>query len=173
VPNTLIENQARNLLNNFARDLQQRGVDVERVEKEFIQMAYSQMRTQAERDVRGAMLLEKIAEAEKIAVRKDEVDEELVKMAEYYRVTPDEISESLEKQGGTATIENNLKTRKSIEALIEHAKVTDGPWMDESAETAEADTGEEQAEKKKKPAKARAKAAADKPAKNKSAKGKA
>src|SRR5690606_9507695 len=27
VPNTLIENQARNLLNNFARDLQQRGVD--------------------------------------------------------------------------------------------------------------------------------------------------
>ena len=173
VPSTLIENQARNLLNNFARDLQQRGVDVERVEKEFIQMAYSQMQTQAERDVRGAMLLEKIAEAEKIAVRRDEVDEELVKMAEYYRVTPDEIRESLEKQGGTATIENNLKTRKSIEALIEHAKVTDGPWTDESADNAEADTGEQRAEKKKKPAKARAKAAADKPPKKKSAKGEA
>jgi len=28
VPNTLIENQARNLLNNFAQDLQQRGVDL-------------------------------------------------------------------------------------------------------------------------------------------------
>ena len=44
VPNTLIESQARNLLNNFARDLQQRGVDLNKVEEEFVKMAYSQMR---------------------------------------------------------------------------------------------------------------------------------
>jgi hypothetical protein len=30
-----------------------------KVEKDFVQMAYNQMRPQAERDVRGAMLLEK------------------------------------------------------------------------------------------------------------------
>ena len=58
------------------------------------------MRQQAERDVRGAMLLDKIAEAEKVEVADAEVDEEIGKMAEYYRSTPDEIRESLEKQGG-------------------------------------------------------------------------
>ena len=68
VPNTLIENQARNLLNNFAQDLQQRGVDLNKVENDFIQMAYRHMQTQAERDVRGAMLLDKVADAEKIDV---------------------------------------------------------------------------------------------------------
>jgi FKBP-type peptidyl-prolyl cis-trans isomerase (trigger factor) len=138
----LIENQARNLLNNFAQDLGQRGVDLNKVENNFLQMALQQMRTQAERDVRGAMLLEKIGEAEKVEVSKIEVDEEIGKMAEYYRSSPEEIQESLAKQGGTGVIDNNLRTRKSIEALVAHANVTDGPWVDDK-------TGEtvEQAEK--------------------------
>ena len=161
VPKTLIENQARNLLNNFARDLQQRGVDLNGVDNNFIEMAYSQMQSQAERDVRGAMLLEKIAETEKVEVSKDEVDEEMAKMAEYYRATVEELQKSLEQQGGTSTIENNLRTRKSIEALIAKAKVTDGEWIDEAAEEVSAESKEEEkpkkASKKKAPAKKAAK----------------
>jgi trigger factor len=167
VPPTLIENQARNLLNNFARDLQQRGVDLNTVDNNFIEMAYHQMQTQAERDVRGAMLLEKIADAEKVAVSKEEVDEQVVKMAEYYRTTPEELRKSLESQGGEGTIENNLRTRKSIEAVIAKAKVTEGEWIDEAAQAAAAaeavsETAEEEkpkkAAKKKAPAKKAAKA---------------
>jgi len=154
VPNALIENQARNLLNNFARDLQQRGVDLNNVESNFVEMAYHQMRTQAERDVRGAMLLDKIAEAEKVEVSLEEIDEEIGKLAEYYQSTREEVQESLAKQGGTGTIENNLKTRKSIEALIAKAKVTDGPWVDESLGDVAAETEAE--EKPKKAAKAKA-----------------
>lgn len=161
VPKTLIENQARNLLNNFARDLQQRGVDLNKVESNFIEMAFHQMQTQAERDVRGAMLLEKIAEAEKVTVSKEEVEEEIGKMAEYYRATPDELRKTLERQGGEGTIENNLRTRKSIEALIAKAKVVDGEWVDESlAEPAvePKDEKPKKAPKKKAPAKKAAKA---------------
>jgi trigger factor len=162
VPSTLIENQARNLLNNFAGDLQQRGVDLNTVDTNFIEMAYNQMQTQAERDVRGAMLLEKIAEAEKVAISKEEVDEEIAKMAEYYRVTPEEVRSSLQAQGGERTIENNLRTRKSIEALVSKAKVVDGEWVDESAATEPVSEGEtskpKKAAKKKAPAKKAAKA---------------
>ena len=164
VPNTLVENQARNLLNNFARDLQGRGVDLNKVENDFVQMAFHQMRSQAERDVRGAMLLEKIAEAEKVEITPDEVEQELAKMAEYYRSTVEELKESLEKQGGTAAIENNLRTRKTIEALISKAKVTDGEWTDPDGEaiaerTADSDEKPEKAAKKKAPAKKAAKEA--------------
>jgi FKBP-type peptidyl-prolyl cis-trans isomerase (trigger factor) len=124
------------------------------------------MQTQAERDVRGAMLLEKIAEAEKVEISKDEIDEEIGKLADYYRTTPDEIRSSLENQGGGATIENNLRTRKSIEALIAKAKVVDGEWIDEAAEAqkaVEAASGSDvekpkKAAKKKAPAKKTAKA---------------
>jgi len=153
VPNALIESQARNLLNNFAEDLQSRGVNLKTVQDDFVQMAYHQMRTQAERDVRGAMLLEKVAEKEKVEVTQDEIDDELGKMAEYYRTTADEIRKTFEKQGSLDNIKNNLRTRKAIEALISKAKVTDGPWVDEHAEPAvEAEKNE-----KKKPAKNAAK----------------
>ena len=133
VPNILIENQARNLLNNFAQDLQQRGINLEQVESQFIEMAYGNMRTQAERDVRGAMLLDRVAEIAKVEVAETEVDDEIAKMAEYYRSSADEIRESLEKQGGgVENIRNNLKTRKAIEAVVAKAKIIKGEWVDES-----------------------------------------
>ena len=171
VPQTLVENQARNLLNNFARDLQSRGVDLERVEAGFVTMAFEQMKGQAERDVRGAMLLEKIAEAEKIEVGDEEVNEEIGRIAEMYRAEPEQIRASLEQQGGPASIANSLRTRKSIEAIVKHAKVTEGEWK----EPGEAGEAEAAAEAEKKPKKAASKAnsgtkaakavEADKPAK--------
>jgi trigger factor len=147
VPNTLIESQARNLLNNLARDLQQRGVDLNKVEEDFVRMTYSQMRTQAERDVRGAMLLEKIGEIEKIDIAEEEISAEIDKIAEYYRTTADEVRKSFEKENGLAQIRNNLMTRKSIEALVSKAKVTEGDWVDEAV-------GKPKAEKAEKPKKA-------------------
>ena len=163
VPGTLIENQARNLLNNFAQDMQQRGVDLRNIDDNFIQMAYGNMRTQAERDVRGAMLLDQVAEMEKIEISDAEIDEEIGKLAEYYRTSIEEIRTSMEKEGGIDNIRNNLKTRKSIEAIIANAKVTIGEWIDETVgqpTAAEAGADEEKpkkAAKKKEPAKKAAK----------------
>jgi len=148
VPNTLIESQARSLLNNFARDLQQRGVDLNKVENDFVEMAFNQMKTQAERDVRGAMLLEKIAEAEKIDVSETEVEEEIAKLAEYYKSDQEEVRDSLEKQGGSATIRNNLRTRKSIEALIAKATVIEGEWIDETVDEAPGNARNEEQKRK-------------------------
>lgn len=165
VPNTLIDVQARNLLNNFGQDLAQRGVDLSKVEQDFIQMMYEQMKTQAERDVRGAMLLEKIADIENIEVTDEEVGEEIQKMADYYGTSVDEIKASFrENQNAETEISNNLRTRKAIESLISNAKVTDGEWIepaqpemegltaDEAGETisAEAETGTEETEEKPK-----------------------
>lgn len=159
VPSTLIENQARNLLNNFAHDMQQRGVDLNKIEAQFVEMAYNNMRLQAVRDVRGAMLLDRVAEIEKIEVAESEVDEEIAKMAEYYRASPEVIRESLEKQGGgVENIRNNLKTRKSIEAVMAKAKVTEGEWVDESL-TAVDDSEQKPAKEVKKKAPAKKKTA--------------
>jgi FKBP-type peptidyl-prolyl cis-trans isomerase (trigger factor) len=120
-------------------------------------MAYHNMRNQAERDVRGAMLLDKVAEMEKIDVADSDVDAEIAKLAAYYRSTPDEIRQSLEKQGGGVdSIRNNLKTRKAIEAVVSKAKVTDGEWVEESAGKTEPET-ETNPKKKKEPAKKAAK----------------
>lgn len=153
VPNALIESQAKNLLNNFAQDLAQRGVDLSKVDQSFIEMTFQQMKGQAERDVRGAILLEKIADAEKVEVSAEEVNEEFEKMAQYYQRSVEDIKKSFEQEGGESMIENNLRTRKAIEALVEKANVKDGEWIEEkqpNLDDAEenADEVEEKAEEK-------------------------
>ncbi|MFL6375284.1 MAG: trigger factor, partial [Pyrinomonadaceae bacterium] len=100
VPNALIENQTRRLLNDFAQDMQQRGVDLEQVDKAFIEMAYNNMRQQGERDVKAAMLLDEIAKRENVSVSDEELNEELQRMADYYRASIDDIRKSIESQGG-------------------------------------------------------------------------
>ena len=142
IPNAMIDAQAQNLLQNFARDLQGRGVDLNQVGSEFVQSAYGQMRVQAERDVLGSLLLEKVAELENIEVSDAEVNEEIEKMASYYQATPEEIRESLEKQNGANAIQNNLRTRKAIEAVVAGAKVSEGEWVEPQDEFAAAENGE-------------------------------
>jgi len=185
VPNALVESQARNLLNNFARDLQQRGVDLNQVEENFVQMAYEQMHTQAERDVRGALLLERIGQLENVQVTEDDLNEELGKMAEHYRTDVAQLREIVSKQqNGLENIKNNLRTRKTVEALVSKAKVTEGEWIEEQREQSESGGGETTTEataatedKPKKATKAKAKSPKKssgdeeaKPARKKSAK---
>lgn len=135
VPNSLIESQARILLNNFAQDLQRRGTDLNQVGDDFVQMLYTQMRAQGERDVRGALLLEKVAELENVEVSEAEVNAEIEQIAEHYRTTPEQIRASLnQQQGGEANIAHSLRTRKAVEALAANAKISDGEWTDPNAQ---------------------------------------
>jgi len=147
VPSFFVKNQANNLLNRFVQDIAGRGMDPNKIEKEFLQMVYQQMMGQAENDVRGALLLQKIAEIEKVEVGDAEVSDEIFRLAEYYRVSPDEIRASLVREGGEEEIKNNLKTRKTIEAIVGYAKITDEPWEDDGAVPEIAESSEEKPKK--------------------------
>jgi trigger factor len=158
VPEALITSQAQTLLNNFAQDLAQRGVDLSKVEQTFIESTYSQMQVQAARDVRGAMLLEKIADAEGVDITDEEVKAEIEQMASYYQVTHEKMMETLNEQGGEAMISNNLRTRKAVEALVAKGSITDGEWIEESQQEADSDAvssdaAEDEPKEEKEPAK--------------------
>jgi FKBP-type peptidyl-prolyl cis-trans isomerase (trigger factor) len=97
--------------------------------------------------------LDRVGQVEKVEVSDAEVEEEVSKMADYYRSTPDEVRQSLEKQGGgIENIRSNLSTRKSIEAVIQKVKVKHGEWVDESAMPAETEEKPKKAAPKKKKA---------------------
>lgn len=127
VPNALIETQAQILTNNFARDMSRRGADLQKMKKGFIENLFGMMRMQAEKDVRGAMLLEKVAEMEKIEIDRESVREEIEKMAEHYQMSIDEFRSSLDQQE-EAMIESDLRREKAVEKLIEKANIIDAEW---------------------------------------------
>ncbi len=138
VPKALLDIQARNLLNGLVQDMRGRGMNVENIKNDTLRAIYEQMLVQAENDVRGAMLLEKIAEVEKIEVTGDEIASEIEKMAQYYDVTPEEVRTSLSKQGSENSISDRLRSRKAVERLVDKAFISEGEWIDESAKIPEA-----------------------------------
>ena len=95
---------------------------------------------------------------------------EIELMANYYNVPVEQIKQSLAgQQGGEANIANNLRTRKAVEAIVSHAKITDGEWIDESQKQVEALAVEEKPKAKTKKVKGESEASVEKP-KKKSAK---
>lgn len=163
VPGILIENQARNLLNDFARDVQQRGMDLKQLDESFIQMMYGNMQQQAARDVQGSLLLDKIAEAEGVTVGDSEIDDEIAKLADYYRTPPDEIRKAFEANGGIDNIRNNLRNRKAVDAIVAKVKVIDAEWVEPGSKPI-VEKADETADEEKKPAKKKSAAKAKKKA---------
>ncbi len=137
VPRALVENQTQVLLNEFVQDLRQKGADLSNLDENFLGSLYGQLMQRAEREVRGALLLGKIAELEKISVGPEEVEAEIADIAAYHRVTPEDVRKSLGNEEGLRQIEHNLKTRKAIEALVGKIKVSEGEWREESELQAE------------------------------------
>lgn len=145
VPQTLSEHQANNRLQEVVRDMIERGMDPRGQEINWEGVRDS-MKTQAEFDVRGSMLLEKIAEREEIEVTDEEIEAEINEIAASSRQTPEQVRVALTKQGGATSIADRLRNRKALDLIVENASVTDQEWREEtSAEADEKSAAQESA----------------------------
>jgi len=135
VPQSLIEHQSDQLLESVARDMVMRGIDLRQQEVEWWKGVREQLKPQAERDVRGFLLLEQIADQENISVTDEETEAEINAMAAASRQAPEALRAALTKQGGERSIADRLRNRKALDLLIENAKVTDEEWKEETSQT--------------------------------------
>ena len=152
VPQTLSEHQANNRLQAAVQDMIGRGIDPRGQEINWDGVR-EQLKAQAEFDVRGSMLLELIAEQEKIEVTDEEIEAEINSIAEASRQTPEQVRAALTKQGGATSIADRLRNRKALDLIVENARVTDEEWRDEVLEdeasaARETDTNTESTEQK-------------------------
>lgn len=97
------------------------------------------MKEQASYDLRSPLLLERIAEEEKLEVSDQEVDDEINAIADASRQSPDQVRAILTKQGGERSIAGRLRNRKALDLLVENARVTEAEWKEE-ADKSEGDT---------------------------------
>jgi trigger factor len=144
VPETLSEHQANNRLEAAVRDMIERGMDPrgQQINWEGVR---DSMKAQAEFDVRGSMLLEKIGEQEKIEVSDEEIEAEINEIAASSRQTPEQVRVALTKQGGATSIADRLRNRKALDLIVENASVTDEEWREEIPEEDEASAAQDSA----------------------------
>src|SRR5947209_1086209 len=137
VPETLREHQANHRLESAVRDMIGRGIDPrgENINWEGVRES---LKEQADFDVRGSLLLERIAEAENIEVTDEEIDAEINEIAASSRQAPEALRAALTKEGGTTSIADRLRNRKALDLIVNNARVTDQEWQEESEEETDA-----------------------------------
>ena len=130
VPATLVEHQTSVRLESVFRRMMSQGVDPRNQEIDW-QGAREELKDQAQADVRSQMLLERIAEEEKIDVSKEEIEAEIEAIAASSKQPVAQVHSVLTKDGGERSIANRLRNRKALDFLVANAAVTDEDWQEE------------------------------------------
>ena len=129
VPQTLVDQQASYRLQSVVRDMIGRGIDPRDRDVNW-DGAREELKVQAEEDVRASMLLDQIAEDEKIEVSNEEIEAEIESIAIASRQPKEQVRAALTKDGGERSIAHRLRNRKALDLLIANASVTEEEWND-------------------------------------------
>ena len=129
VPETLVEQQTQQRLQTVVRQMMERGYDPRNPNMNW-EGAREELKGQAEQDVRATMLLEQIAETEKITVSDEEVEAEIEAIATASQQPIEQVRAALTKNGGERSIAHRLRNRKALDLLIENANITEAEWTE-------------------------------------------
>lgn len=125
IPNAMIETQIDDELRQFDFRMRNQGVDLEQyleITGTKIEDMREQFRPVSEKRVKADLVLEAIAQAESVEVTEEDIEKELVKMAEQYGAEDiDEFIANM-KKGSTEYLEAGISNGKVIDILLENAK---------------------------------------------------
>jgi trigger factor len=117
VPEALVEHQIDIRLDRGLRALAAQGMKAEDMKKMDLNRLRAGQRDQAVQEVKAALLLEKIAEEEKIEVVDAEIDREVEALAEQSKQTPEAIRSRLTRDGALDRIRNRIRNEKTLDFL--------------------------------------------------------
>lgn len=125
VPEVMIASEVDRMMNDFAGRIQQQGLNLDlyyQFSGQDEETLKGQMKEEAEGQVRTSLVLEAIAEAEKLEATDADVDAELAKMAEVYNMDVDAIKKAL---GSLDAVKGDLQIKKAVDFLVENSKTVE------------------------------------------------
>jgi trigger factor len=117
VPESLVEHQIDVRLERGLRALAAQGMRAEDMKKMDLNRLRAGQREQAVHEVKASLLLDKIADAEKIEVGDEEIDREIDALAQQSKQTPDAIRARLTRDGAIDRIRNRIRNEKTLNFL--------------------------------------------------------
>lgn len=125
IPQVMIQDEMDRMTQELDQQLRYQGMSVNQY-LEFVGKDLASFREElkpdAQRQVKTRMILTGIAEAEKIEVSKDEMEEELKVMAIQYQTTADKLKEMIGVENLTF-LEKDLKVKKAIQLIYDNAQI--------------------------------------------------
>ena len=124
IPDAMLNTQVRQMMNDFASRMQSQGLTMEQY-FQFTGMTaekmQEEMKPQALKRIQTRLVLEKIAETENIEVSEDEVNEEISKMAEMYKMEADKLKELLGDHE-LEQMKKDMAVQKAVTLVADEAK---------------------------------------------------
>ena len=117
VPESLVERQVDVRLERGLRALAAQGLRAEDMQKMDLPRLRAGQREAALKEVKASLILEKIAEAEKIEVSDQEIDGEIEALAQQTRQTAEAIRARLTREGALDRIRGRLRNEKALDFL--------------------------------------------------------
>ena len=102
--------------------LRRQGVDPDGIQWDYGKIV-GELRPAAEQGVRRALLLEAIADKESLAPSEDDVEAEIEKFAKASQRPTPAVRRMMEKSGDLDALRHGLRERKTLDLLIEHARI--------------------------------------------------
>ena len=123
IPETMFEAETENCVRDYDNNLRMRGLDLNTYFKYTgldLDKLREQMRPQAENQVKGRLILEKIASLENIVPSEEDINAEYEKMADAYHIELEKVKASID----ASAIAEDLKVRKALDLVKEKAVIT-------------------------------------------------
>ena len=117
VPESLVDRQIDLRLERGLRALAAQGMKMEDMKKMDLPRLRAGQHDQAVQDVKSSLLLERIADLEKIEVGEDELNHELEALAAQSKQTLEAVRARLTQDGGLDRIRNRIRSEKTLEFL--------------------------------------------------------
>ena len=117
VPEALVDHQIDLRLERGLRALAAQGMRSEDMKKMDMGRLRAGQREQAVQEVKASLLLDKIAEEEKIEVGDDEINREIEALATQTNQAPDAIRARLTRDGALDRIRNRIRNEKALDLL--------------------------------------------------------
>ena len=133
IPAPMIDTYAEQMVENYARRIQSQGISFDQYLQMFGSTAETmkeQMKPQAEVQIRGELVLEKIAEAENIEVTEEDIDKEITEMARSYGLEEDKMKE-LVSEDEKKNIRKDLASRKALDLIADAAVESESAAQEE------------------------------------------
>ncbi|MDQ3013600.1 MAG: hypothetical protein M3X11_23205 [Acidobacteriota bacterium] len=124
IPSVLVEQQARESLREMAYWLSRSGMPPQAVQGMNWNAHLADARVKAAREVRTALLISLIGEAEGVEVSEGEIDAEIERAAASTGETAEQLKARLTREEAISSIENRLRYRKSLDAVVHNAEIT-------------------------------------------------
>lgn len=125
LPQPMVDTQAREMVENYARRLQSQGLNINDYMK-YTGMTpeklMEQMRPEAEKRIKTRLVLEKVVEVENVEVSDEKLDEQINEIAASYKLEGAKLKEMMGERE-KEQIREDLKVQAAIDLLEEQAKL--------------------------------------------------